>query len=333
MKKLAIILSSMVAVSIALVSGCGATTSGNDAGNQSTSSSSSNAHATNKTPVIGVTVSSLSNPYIKPYATALQNVAKKYGVKLIILDGQNSVIRQANEIQDLITKGVDGIIVNPVDQEGVIPAIKAAHNAGIPVDTGNMNVAADGLRYISAFTGPDDVTQAEQAASLMVKALHQKGQVGIIIGMPGDSASVNRLKGFKKEFSKYPGIKIVGTAIGNWQKSDSLTAAQNLLTAHPGLNGIICVDDNSAAGAIEALQQSGKAGKVTVVGIGDNSTGAANIKAGLQYGTTDQSPVTDATYAIKVMLEVINHQSHKKLNYIPTPVVTKDNIDKYPPQW
>lgn len=315
MKKLVSIFVTLVLLGTVLV-GCSADKAGTD--NQKT---------------IGVLIAGQDAPYLASYVKGLKQEAKKHNVKLTILDAQWKVDKQAFQMQNLITQGVDAIILNAVDAKAIVPALKKAQSSNIPIIAGNVGLDKEGNKYIKAFAGADSIAEGKGAAELMKEALKGKGKIVEILGTPGMEPTINRKKGFEEHIKKIaPGIKIVGAEVGGWDKAKSVTAMENLLTAHPDIQGVFAQDDTMAVGAIQALKERGIK-NVKVVGIGGSKDGIEAVKSGDMYGTNLQSPIQDGAEAIKVAVKLIKGEKVPFYNYIDIPKITKDNVHQFTPEW
>lgn len=319
-------------LSTMVVAGCGSSGSSNTAapsgGTEATSPESS---AGKKT--VGVLIAGQNAPYLSAYVKGLQQEAEKQNVDLVILDAEWKIDKQSFQMQNLITKKVDAIVLNAVDAKAIVPALIKAQSSNIPIIAGNVGLDEDGNKYIKAFTGADSIMEGQGAAQLMKDALNGKGKIVEITGSPGMEPTINRRKGFDEELAKIaPDIKIVAYEVGGWDKAKSVTAMENLLTANPDIQGVYAHDDTMATGAIQALKEQKKEG-VKVVGIGGSTAGIEAVKAGDMYGTNLQSPVQDGAEAVKVAVKIINKEDVEFFNYIEIPKITKETVDQFTPEW
>lgn len=314
-----------------LVSGCGSSGSTTATPDSGTEQAGTNAAAGEKT--IGVLIAGQNAPYLASYVKGLQQEADRQKVNLVILDAEWKIDKQSFQMQNLITKKVDAIVLNAVDAKAIVPALVKAQSSNIPIIAGNVGLDEEGNKYIKAFTGADSITEGQGAAQLMKEALNGKGKIVEITGSPGMEPTINRKKGFDEELAKIaPDIQIVAYEVGGWDKAKSVTAMENLLTANPDIQGVYAHDDTMAVGAIQALKEQKKEG-VKVVGIGGSSAGIEAVKAGDMYGTNLQSPIQDGAEAIKVAVKVINKEDVDFFNYIEIPKITKETVDQFKPEW
>jgi ABC-type sugar transport system substrate-binding protein len=283
---------------------------------------------------LGVMINDTTNPFLSTMGTALTKAASKYGMKVDLLNGNADNSTQLSDVQDLINKHVNAILLTPSDPVAILPAVKEANQAGIPVFALNSAIAKGGK--LVTYIGDSDYQYGIAEGNLAVKAIHGRGNVAVLLGVLGDSPEVQRLAGIKAVLAKYPHIKIVTTEVDNWQNSKNLADTQDLLSKYGKgtLQAVIAQGPEMYVGAGYAA----KAGRTDVKFIaGDYSTQVESaIKAGQLYGTVDQSPVLEGQLGAKAAYDWLkgDKSAVKAPNdYISLPVVTAANVAKYPAEW
>ncbi|HBO37363.1 MAG TPA: sugar ABC transporter substrate-binding protein, partial [Pasteurellaceae bacterium] len=201
------------------------------------------------------------HPFYIELANAMKSKAKEQNIPLEISIANQDLSKQLADVEDLITKGIDVLIISPVDSKGVLPAIKKAQNAGVKVIT--VDIPAEGIDVLS-YIGTDNYKGGEKAGNLMAKVLNGKGEVAII-NYPTVQSVVARIDGFKKSLSAYPEIKIVAEQTGI-TRAEALAAAQNMLQANPDIDGIFGFGDDAALAAAVAVKSTNLQDKVKVIG-------------------------------------------------------------------
>ena len=204
--------------------------------------------------------------YQTTYEKAFEDHCQKLGVKYIKLDPKGDAALQANQVEDLIQKKVDVIIVWPVSGKGIIPAIRKANTANIPVLVTNSPIDPSGEALTKGFCGPDNVLEGKYAGEMMVEALDGKGKVVEIMGFPGYVTATERSEGFHEAVKDHAGIEIIETQPGNWDRMKSQKVMENFLVKYgPGdFNGVYVADDNMGMGAVNALKASGRLKDVVI---------------------------------------------------------------------
>jgi ribose transport system substrate-binding protein len=272
---------------------------------------------------------------VDSYQTTYEQAFKKHcdqrGVKCIVLDPRGSAALQINQVEDLIQKKVDTIIVWPVSGKAILPVLKKAKAAGIPAMSTNSPIDPSGYDLIECHTGPDNIIQGKYGAEMMNEALKGKGKVLEIMGQPGYVTATLRSKGFHDELKKYPGIKIIETQPGNWDREKSQNVMENFLVKYgPGdFDGVYVADDNMGMGAINALKAAGRLKDVAITSACLFGEGYDAINRGELYASVYQSPVDDAKIAVDTAIKLAQGIKVDFYQFFDTPPVTRKNIDQY----
>lgn len=200
---------------------------------------------------IGASLLTQQHPFYIELANAMKAEAKKDHVALSISIANQDLNKQLSDVEDFITRKVDAIIISPVDSKGVQAAIIKAEKAGIPVIT--VDVAAEGVPVV-AHVATDNYAGGVMAGKLMGQLLNGKGKVGII-DYPALQSVVARVDGFKEGLAATPDVKIVSIQTGI-TRAEALTVAQNMLQAHPDLDGLFGFGDDAALAAVIAAKSA-----------------------------------------------------------------------------
>lgn len=204
---------------------------------------------------VGVTLLTRAHEFYKELEEGLRAQAGEENVKLVVFSGEWNLKQQLSQVQDLITKGVDAIVVCPVNSKGVVGAIKEANRAGIPVFT--ADIAAQGGEVISHIAS-DNRQGGRLAGEYLAKLLEGKGKV-IILDQPTVTSVIDRVAGFLEAVEKYPGIEIVGRpAVSPGTKARAKEVTDDVLQAHPDLDAIFGSNDDCALGALRAAEAAGR---------------------------------------------------------------------------
>lgn len=278
-----------------------------------------------------------SNSYQAMYARTAEQYAAELGINATVMDPQGDPATQFNQLQDMISQNMDAIVLWPTSQNALIPAVRQADRAGIPVITSNSPIGEAGRQYVTAHTGPDDCALATQSAEMMGDALEGTGNIVIVEGTPGYTVSILRGNCFKDALEdKYPDINILDSQPADWNRERAQTVTEAFLTQYGDqIDGIYAFDDGMGLGVISALQSAGKApGEVKLVTVNQFGEGWDAIKAGWQYGSGKQSPIDDAILAIQTAVRVAHGIEVPELQEIETDRITVDNIDQFErPTW
>ncbi|CAL9524906.1 ABC transporter permease/substrate-binding protein [Streptomyces werraensis] len=273
-------------------------------------------------PKIGLSLSTLNNPFFVQIRDGAEEEAKKLGVDLTVTDAQNDASQQANQLQNFTSGSLDAVVVNPVDSDAAGPSVRGANKADIPVVAVDRGVnKAD----TSALVASDNVEGGALGAKALAEKLGGKGTIVILQGQAGTSASRERGAGFAEGLKDYPGIKVVAKQPADFDRTKGLDVMTNLLQAHPDIDGVFAENDEMALGAIKAL--GSKAGKsVQVVGFDGTPDGLKAVQAGTLYASVAQQPSELGRIAVRNALRAAEDEKVEKMVKVPVKVVTKENV-------
>ncbi|MEV6484863.1 substrate-binding domain-containing protein [Streptomyces sp. NPDC051576] len=281
-----------------------------------------NDSATAGKPKVGLSLSTLNNPFFVQIRSGAQAEAKRLGLELTVTDAQNDASQQANQLQNFTSSSYGAIIVNPVDSDAASNSVKAADKAKIPViavDRGVNKAAVDTL------VASDNIAGGELAAKTIAEKLGGTGKIVILQGQAGTSAARERAEGFAKGLKAYPGIQLLAQQPADFDRTKGLDVMSNLLQAHPDVQGVIAANDEMALGAIKAL--GSKAGKsVSVVGFDGTPDGLTAVKQGTLYASVAQQPSQLGKIAVDNALRAAQGKKVESTVKVPVKVVTKENV-------
>nr|WP_202529427.1 substrate-binding domain-containing protein [Streptomyces sp. SID8358] len=271
---------------------------------------------------VGMSLSTLNNPFFVQMKEGAQAEAKKAGIDLTVTDAQNDASQQANQLQNFTSSGVDSVIVNPVDSDAVGPGVRSANKADIPVIAADRGVnKADTATLVAS----DNVAGGKLAAKALADKLGGKGSIVVLQGTAGTSASRERGAGFAEGIKAYPGIKVVATQPADFDRTKGLDVMTNLLQGHPGITGVFAENDEMALGAVKAL--GSKAGKsVSVVGFDGTPDGLKAVEAGTLYASVAQQPKELGRIAVQNAVKAADDEKIQDMVKVPVKVVTRENV-------
>ncbi|MFC1651152.1 sugar ABC transporter substrate-binding protein [Candidatus Latescibacterota bacterium] len=276
--------------------------------------------------VVGLSLSSLKDPFLLTLKQSAEQSAEQNNIRLVVTESQANLAKQINAVEDLMQRGVDILVLNPVDAKGIIPAVEAANEAGIPVLT--VDTDALGGEKIS-FIGSDNVKGGRLAGEYIIEKLGGRGNVAILDDVPGKAAIIDRIAGFKEALEQEPAMKIVSVQPAYGRRDMAITVTENLLQAHPEINAIFSTCDEMAMGVMDVLITSGIKNKIILVGFDASEEAQEAIRDNKLDADIAQFPDKMGILFIEAALKVANGE--KVENYIPTPVilVTRENVDTF----
>lgn len=253
---------------------------------------------------VGVSLLTRTHPFYQDLEKGLTDAADSAGYRLLINAGEFDVARQKDQINDYTVRKVDAIIIAPCDSKSIGTSVAAANQAGIPVFTVDIACLAEGAEVLSHIAS-DNISGGQLAAVALAEALHNTGEIAII-DHPEVESVIQRVKGFEEELEKYPDIKIVSKLSGHGVKDQAFRTAEDILQAHPELDGIFGINDDSALGALAAVEKAGKAGKIVIVGFDAVPEARAAINEGKIYADVIQRPLVIGKTAIETITQYIS---------------------------
>ncbi|MGI6153168.1 MAG: sugar ABC transporter substrate-binding protein [Christensenellaceae bacterium] len=243
----------------ALLAGC---SGGNANTAEAADSSEAGESAASSDLTIGVVVKTMGNPFFREIAWGAVQAGEALGVKVIPLatQAEGQLDEQIKICEDLIVQGVDALVVTPQHSEGIVPAVEAAHAAGIPfiaVDTDVVGGDSATGGVPDCFVGMDNVEAGYIIGKMVCEKMGGEGNVVILQGMAGASSSIERTEGYEKACAEYPGITIVASQNANFQQDIAQQTMADILQANKDIKGVLSCGDLMALGAIISLEEAG----------------------------------------------------------------------------
>jgi ABC-type sugar transport system substrate-binding protein len=235
-----------------------------------------------------------ANPFRIAETQSIKDEAAKIGVKQLLTTNANSQLsKQISDIQDMINKGAQALIVAPLNSDGLEPALSAARAKNIPVLTIDRKVNSTACKDYVAFLGSNFVEQGKRAAQQMAKALGNKGKVAILLGASGNNVTTDRTNGFVDELkASAPGIQVVAQQTGEFAREKGQQVMEQIIQAQPDINGVYAENDEMALGALVALRGANKkAGTdIQVVSIDGTRNAVQKVTEGEMYAVVESNP-------------------------------------------
>lgn len=305
-KLLAVLMTALLAVGVA---GCGGVAIDGEGGS---------ADSGEKSGAVGLSVSTLNNPFFVSLSEGAKAAAKDAGVELIVVDAGDDAAKQTNDIEDLISKNVSVLIVNPVDSDAVAPAVKDAIAKGIKVVS--VDRVVNGVD-VDCQIASDNVAGAEMATDYLVELIGEGAKAAELQGVPGASATIDRGEGFHKVADAK--LDVAASQTANFNRAEGMTVMENILQSSGDILGVFAHNDEMALGALEAIAASGK--DIKVVGFDATDDAVAAVKDGKMAATVAQQPDKMGATAVDVAVKLINGETVEKSIPVEVTLVTKDN--------
>ena len=261
---------------------------------------------------------------------SVENGAKKAGQELnvnIVWSGppqETEYGRQLEILEAMITRRVDGIAVAATERKVLNQEIDNAAQARIPVTVFDSGVETQ--NYVS-FVATDNYEAGKMGARELAKLLNGKGQVAMLMNIPGSVSTVDRERGFTDAIAKeFPGIKIVATQFGMSDRAKAMNAAENILTAHHDLDGFFASSEPSSVGISQALKGRHLVGKVKFVAFDSSESMIEDMKAGVIDAMVVQDPVKMGYEAVRTVVDKLNGKTPPKRIDLEAKVLRKGDV-------
>jgi len=233
------------------------------------------------------------------------------------LDSQNDPAKEMSNVEDLITKNVAVILINPTDSDAVGSAVKAANGKNIPVITLDRGAnSGDVVTHIAS----DNVAGGKMAGEYIIEQLGGKGKVVELEGIAGTSAARDRGQGFNDAI-KTSGIEVVAKQTADFDRTKGLSVMENILQAQPEINAVFAHNDEMALGALQAIKASGRT--IMVVGFDATDDAVKAVDAGEMAATVAQQPALIGSLGVENAVKVIKGENIEKSIPVDLQLVTK----------
>ena len=275
---------------------------------------------------IGLSMNTQTNPFFVTVTEGVQKAADENKIKLTVTDAQDDPATQLKDVENLITKKPDAIIIDPTDSDAIIPAIEAANEAGIPVFT--MDREASGGEVI-AHVGYDAIKSGNLAGEFLVEQLKGKGKIVELEGIIGTNVARDRSKGFNEIMAKNKGMTVVAKQTAKFDRAEAMSVMENILQANKEIDGLYAANDEMLLGAMEAIQAAGRADEIIVIGCDGLDETLEGIKAGTISATIAEPPFFLGKDILNTAFKYLEGETPEKNVVLDNKLLTKDNVDTY----
>ncbi len=283
---------------------------------------------------IGVSLLTLENPFFKVIGDNITSEGAKHGYDTLVLSADKDVAKQSNQVKDFIVRKVSAIVLSPCESRSIVPVVKEANDAGIPVFTVDIPCKESGVK-IACQIATDNYGGGKEAGIAMIEALGEAGGKVVILHFKQAESCRLRVQGFREVIDKHnkdgkAKIDILKELDGGGAKDQGYKAAEDSLQANPDLRGIFAINDPSALGARAALEKAKKEDQVKIIGFDGQPEGKQAIKDGKIYADPIQFP---DRMGIEVVTALVTHARGGKLEpemLIPTSLYRRADGQKDP---
>ena len=265
---------------------------------------------------MALVVKNLTNPYFVTLADGAEQKAAALGIDLDVqaTNADTDIEQQIQLLDTLLTQNLDAILVCPLNNTAIVPWVKRANEAGVPVINVDTAISEEemtnqGASVLCKLT-TDNITAGEEAARAIIKILNNTGKVAMLEGTAGATTAEDRKTGFNNVMStEGTGITIVASQEAKYNRNEAYTVCTSVLAANPDLNAIFAANDEMALGAIAAIDEAGLTGQIYVVGINFTQEVQEAMKAGTALGSVNQDPGWLGAKGVEVAVDYLQGKS------------------------
>ena len=269
-----------------------------------------------------------ASDFFSTIGESMQEVAAENGDEVIIVDAQQDQAKQIGIIEDFITQGVAGVFLNPVDRDGIEPALDMLNEAGIPIVNVDTSVAS--LDKVDSYVASDNKGAGVICGEKLIELLPDGGEIAIL-DYPANSACLDRVEGFTETIDG-KGFEIVDQQDAEGKPDPGLAKTQDILQAHPDLVAIFACNDQCGQGAYAAINEAGSS--AIVLGVDGSPEGKEYIAEGGAFvATAAQSPKKIGVNSIETMYAILAGEEFETNIAVPTFIIDADNVEEYMDGW
>lgn len=266
---------------------------------------------------VGLVVSTLENPFFVDLKTGAEEKATEMGMELIVLDSQNDPAKELSNVEDLITKEVKVLLINPTDSDAVASAVMAANEAGIPVVTLDRGASSG---EVASHIASDNIAGGKMAGEFIIEKLGGAGKVVELEGIPGTSAARDRGQGFNEAISA-SSLEVVAKQTANFDRTEGLSVMENILQAQSEINAVFAHNDEMALGALEAVKASGR--EIIILGFDATDDAVQSVQNGEMAATVAQQPKMIGSLGVETASKIMAGETVEANLPVELKLVTK----------
>lgn len=270
---------------------------------------------------IGGCAIDMSSPLFVALVNASEQAAKDYGCSIVWKSGEGSLEKQISIIENYIEQGMDCILIDPLDAQGMAATVKKAQDAGIKTICMGNYVKADG----NVSTVYNDVVDVQACVDLMVHMQGDNSKMAGIFGVQGNYSSDRRQEGFEAGTAKYPNVsKVIGYC--SYNAAEGAKTAQDMLAANKDIAGMWIVDDTVAYAVQEVIKTVGLEENILVIALCGMDEAIAKVADGSMFGTNLLGGARLGYYNTALAIRMLRGEQFNEIEYFPCPIVVKQEI-------
>ena len=273
---------------------------------------------------IGVSLAQDDNPFYIAMLKGIRARAQELGWDVATVSANEDKLKQINGVQDLVARGVKGILISPIDAVGVNAAYDAAAAARVPiVSVARGSVSPNQTIHVAM----DEKQIGRDIAEWTAKKLGGKGQVAMLLGPSGAPTFKNLAEGYTEVMARYPDIKIVFKSDGPLTRERGVKQTEDALVANPDLAAVYTANDDVALGAMQAVLAANRAGKTIVTGMNGVPPALRAVKDGNMAMTVELNPVEWGRLGVDVLATYLKGDKIEPRVFIKHNLIDSSNVD------
>lgn len=276
---------------------------------------------------IGFSQATMASPFYVAHVDSAKQAAEAAGVELVYADANEDITKQNTDIMDMLEKGINVLILNAVDPDGVAPSIEKCKAKGVKIITVDRFVNAD----VDAVVGRNNEQMGQLVGEYVVEQLGGKGKatgkILEVMGSGGCRVQEARSKGFHNAVDQEKGITVIQTPFCDYVRSKAATATQDIIQSNKDINLIYGHNDDMALGALQICEDAGM--KVMCCGVDGLMEAVEAIKDGRYLCTSANDPFKFGQVAVETAIKMAKGETVEKNIDCGTFLINKDNVDKY----
>ena len=273
---------------------------------------------------IGVSLAQDDNPFYIAMLRGIRARAQELGWDVATVSANEDKLKQINGVQDLVARGVKGILISPIDAVGVNAAYDAAAAAKIPIVSVARGSASPNQTIHVAM---DEKQIGRDIAEWTAKKLGGKGKVALLMGPSGAPTFKNLGDGYSEAIAKHPGIQIVFRADGPLTRERGVKQAEDVLVANPDLAAIYTANDDVALGAMQAVNAANRKGKTLVTGMNGVPPALRAVKEENLAMTVELNPAEWGRLGVDVLATYLKGEKVEPRVFIKHIIIDSSNVD------
>ena len=274
---------------------------------------------------IVVNLKTLSSEYWQTVKSGIDQAAEELGITIDVQGppAESDIQGQVNQIETQLAGNPDAIIIAPDDNDAVVGVLESTGYQGIVVFCDTTNTYENQTSFVG--TSNDEAAYGGGVYGVALNGADTKAL--IIYGQEGDNTSNLRKSGYEKALEE-AGVEPVAEMSGNNNTADSKSVMEAQLLANEDINLVLCHNDDSALGAIEAIKEAGKEG-IAVIGFDGNTSALESIAAGEMKATIAQQPAVMGYLSVMTAVSALKGEEVDKVVSVPTVVIDAENVGEY----